>query len=188
MKELPLRLQGRPFTIKQAAQSGVSFYELGKLVASGAIEQVARGIYRSASNDFNDEEQFRIATLRVGKPSAICLISALAHYHLTDVIPKKTWIMVPSRKRTSDRALRIFRARTPHWNRGVEKFEGYAITTLERTLVDCLTHRTRLGTQVGIEALRRAISSKKTTLGKVMQMAKDLGVSHRILPYIEALS
>jgi predicted transcriptional regulator of viral defense system len=186
--QLPSKLREKPFTSSQAAKLGLSFYELRKLVSQGVIEQVARGIYRTAGDDIGEEEQYRIATLRVGTPSAICLISALSHFNLTDTIPKKTWIMVPGHKRTVDRRLKLFRARDPNWKIGIEKHDGYFITTIERTLVDCLAHRSRLGTQIGIEALRRAITTKKTTLGKIMEMAAQLEVGHRILPYIEALS
>ena len=188
MSELPGKLQSRPFTSNQAAGLGLSFYELSKLVESGAVEQVARGIYRVAGGDIDEEEQLRIATLRVGVPSTVCLTSALVHHHLTDAVPKKIWIMVPVNKRTTDKTLKLLRTRQPRWKIGVEKHEGYSVTNIERTLVDCLTNRSKLGTQVGIAALRAALESKKTTLGKVVDMANQLGVTHRILFYIEALS
>ena len=188
MRNLPSKLQEKPFTLRQAAQLGLSFYELSKLVSSGVVEQMARGIYRAAGGDIGEEEQYRVATLRVGTPSAICLLSALSHYHLTDVIPKKTWIMVPGQKRTSDRTVKLFRARNPNWKIGIQREDGYSITSIERTLVDCLTQRSRLGTNTSMAALRTAVESKKTMLSKVLEMAKELGVVHRILPYIEALS
>jgi predicted transcriptional regulator of viral defense system len=188
MTKLPAKLRKIPFTTKEAAKLGISFYDLGKLVASGAVEQVARGIYRTAGGDIDEEEQFRIATLRVDQPAVICLVSALSYYHLTDTIPKKTWIMVPDTKRTTDRSLKLYRTRNPHWDIGIESHDGYRMTTIERTLVDCLTQRSRLGSQLGIEALRKATTSKKTTLGKILDMAIKLEINHRIAAYIEALA
>lgn len=188
MGQLPAELKKKPFTLGQAVKRGVSRYLLKKLLAEGVIEQLVRGVYRVSKGDISDEDQFRAATLRVGSPSAVCLVSALFHYQLTDTIPKKTWIMVPISKRTIYRDLRLLRTRNPEWNVCVEKRDGYAITTVERTIVDCLNYRAKIGTQIGIEALRRAISSKKTTLGKIMDMAVKLGLVHRIRPYIEALS
>ena len=188
MNNLPSQLRTKPFTPNQAARLGLSFYELSKLVSNGAVEQIARGIYRAAGGDINEEEQCRVATLRVGYPSAICLLSALSHYHLTDLIPKKTWIMVPIQKRTSDQTIKLLRSRNPQWKVGIQREDGYSITTIERTLVDCLTHRSRLGANTSIAALKSAIQSKKTTLSRVLEMAKALGVTHRILPYIEAFA
>jgi predicted transcriptional regulator of viral defense system len=188
MSRLPSELREKPFTLSQAAKLGISRYLLGKLVSDGVVELVARGVYRASKDDISEEDQFRIAALRVGSPSAICLVSALAHHGLTDTIPKKTWIMVPVSKRTRFSDLKLLRTRNPEWHVGIEKREGYSITTLERTIVDSLCARVRIGTQVATEALRRALQTKKTTLGKIMDMAKQLGVVHRVQPYIEALS
>jgi predicted transcriptional regulator of viral defense system len=188
MGQLPSRLREKPFTLSQAAELGVSRYRLLKLVSEGRVEQLARGIYRVSKGDINEEDQYRAAALRVGEPSAICLISALAQYGLTDVIPKKTWILVPNSKRTAYPDLKLLRTRNPEWHIGIERRDGYSITSLERTIVDCLNYRTKIGTQIGIEALRKATNSKKTTLGRVFDVAVKLGVAHRIRSYVEALS
>jgi len=188
MNKVPLGLRDKPFTFNQALESGLTRRQLKGLVLAGEVEQLARGMYRAAQADVSEEDQFRVASLRVGKPSAICLVSALAHHHLTDTIPKKTWIMVPISKRTTARDLKVFRTRNPDWEIGIEERDGYAITSVERTLVDCLMYRTRVGTRIGVEGLRRALESKQTTLGKVMDMAVKLKSDHRIRPYIEALA
>lgn len=188
MNKIPAKLRESPFTLNQAENLGLSRYSLKKLVAEGTIELIARGVYRATHEDISEEDQFRIATLRVGTPSAICLVSALSFYGLVDSIPKRTWIMVPVSKRTKYSDLKLLRTRNPNWLIGIEKHQGYAITALERSVVDVLCARTRVGTQIGIEALRKAVQSKKTTLGKLMDMAVKLDVSHRVRPYIEALA
>jgi len=188
MQELPTEFQNKTFTTSQFLEAGFSFYHLKQLVAKGQVEQVARGVYLSAGLDMNEEELLRIATLRVGKPAAICLLSALVFHHLTDIIPKKTWIMVPQSKRTKDKKLQLYRAAYPHWNIGIEQHEGYAVTNLERTIVECLTSRFRLGERPGIEALRAALEGKKTTPVKLTRMAEELDVLPRFLPYIKVLT
>lgn len=188
MRKIPKELKKGPFTYRQAASCGLNLRSFRNLVADGAIEQVARGVYLPAGYDYSDEEQFKVATLIVGEPSAICMISALSSYELTDVIPKKTWIMVPASKRSRYTELKLHRARRPQWDIGIEKRDGYRITSIERTIVEALCARTKLGAQVGVVALRKAVQSKKTTLSKVMDMAKRLEVLHRVLPYVEAMS
>jgi predicted transcriptional regulator of viral defense system len=188
MDQLPSKLRGKPFTLSQAAALGVNRYRLGKLRSEGAVEQLARGIYRAASGDIHEEDQYRVATLRVGTPSAICLVSALSHYGLTDAIPRKTWIMVDHAKRTVHPDLKLLRVRAPEWSLGIDRRDGYSITDLERTIVDSLVYRAKIGTPIGIGALRKAIISKRTTVGRVLSTALQLGVDHRIRPYIEALS
>ena len=131
MDKLPSKLQERPFTLGQAAKLGINRYHLGKFISEGTVELVARGIYRTTSDDLTEVDQYQIAILLVGLPAAICLVSALSHYGLTDTIPKKTWTMVPISKRSKYPELKLLRTRNPHWNVGIEKHDGYSITTLE---------------------------------------------------------
>jgi predicted transcriptional regulator of viral defense system len=188
MRKLPKELKKGPFTYRQAASSGLNQRQFRQLVTEGAIVQVARGVYIPSGLDYSEEDQFRVATLIVGEPSAICMISALSYYGLTDLVPGKTWIMVPNTKRSQSTELKLQRTRNPEWRVGIEKHDGFSVTSIERTIVEVLCARSKLGAQVGVHALRRAIQGKKATLSNVMAIAKRLGVLHRVLPYIEALS
>ncbi len=188
MQKIPKPLKKSPFTYRQAMDQGLTQRALQYLVESGDLEHVSRGIYRTAGQDYSEEDQYRAATLLMGAPSAICLISALSHYGVTDLIPKKTWIVVPHTKRSQHRELKLQRSRSPEWDIGIESRQGYNITSLERTLVEAICYRNKIGTSTAINALRKAVSSKKTSLSKIMAMAKQLSVLHRVLPYIETLA
>ena len=188
MQKIPKTLKKSPFTYRQAIAQGLTQAALQSLVDSGNLEHVSRGIYRIADQDYSEEDQYRAATLVIGTPSAICLISALAHYGVTDLIPKKTWIMVPHTKRSQHSELKLQRSRSPVWNIGIESRQGYSITNLERTIVEAICYRNKIGPSVAIDALRKAVNSKKTSLSKIMGMAKQLSVLHRVLPYIETLA
>jgi predicted transcriptional regulator of viral defense system len=188
MIKIPKALKNTIFTYQQALACGLDMNSLRVLVRQEDVEQLARGIYRMAGQDYNEVDQFKVATLLIGEPSAVCLISALAHYDLTDVITRKIWIMVPHSKRSRRPELKLHRVRSPDWKIGIVKHKGYNITGIERTLVDALYYQRIVGTTIGIEALRRAVRNKKTTLSKVMDMADQLKVLHRILPYIEAMA
>lgn len=185
---LPSSLMDQPFTYKKALQAGLSRYAFQKLLENGDIEKIARGIYRSAQFDFSEDDQLIAATLKTGQPSAICLLTAAAYYDLTDEIPNKVWIMVPFTKVLHARELRLVRTRHPHWDIGITHKQGFRITTLERSIVDCLTHRRQLGSRIGIDALRTALDTKKTSLKEVYRIALALGVGDQILPYIEVLA
>lgn len=159
------------------------------MVASGLLERPSRGVYRASDAEENPgEDPYQVATLRCGFPSAVCLLSALERYHLTDQIPKHTWMLVPDTKRVSSSDLKLIRSRNPQWEIGIKKNKKYWITTLERTLVDCLFYRRMIGNQVALEALKLALSQKKVKLGSLYDLAKKMGVIHRITPYLEALA
>jgi len=195
MKKLQPKLRGQAIVSARTAYSqGISKSTLTRMVRDNRLERIHRGVYRLASDDDVDvggsdiESSYIVATLRCGSPSAICLLSALEHYQVTDRISKQTWILVPQSKRVVSKSLKLIRARNPHWEIGIKKGKKYWITTLERTLVDCLIYREKLGSQTAIEALRNALSQKKVKLGDIYDMAKKLKVDHRVAAYIEALS
>ena len=168
---------------------GLSKPYLTRMVKAGVLERLSRGVYQASDVEGEaDEELYKVATLRCGLPSAICLISALEHYHLTDQMPKQTWVLVPEPKRVASKALKLVRSRNPRWDIGIRKTKHYWITTPERTLIDCLVYRRLIGSQVGLEAIKQAVAQKNVKLGDLYDMAKKMGVEHRIRPYIEALA
>jgi len=185
--KLPKNLQKSIFTTQDALRGGLSKKELTYLLESDIIIRLARGIYCSVKHDLSEEDQAVMATIIVGKPSALCLLSALSYHHLTDIIPKKIWMMVPAAKRTQNSKLRLFRTANPRWNIGMQKEKDYWVTNIERTLVDSLVQKRLLGTHTAIEALRQAVKDKRTTLDKVLKISVQLEVKHRIIKYIEAM-
>ncbi len=188
MQTIPSVLKKGCFSKTEAEKNGVSRYRLYSWLDSGVLEKLERGVYRVPQADFNDEDAFRTATLRLGKKSAVCLLSALIFHNLTDEIPRQTWLMVEQQKRSKHKDLKLIRLAEPKWKIGIESHKGYQITSLERTLVDCLLWRRHLGRTLGLQALKRAIEHNATTLSKVIDMAATLGVLERIRSVIEVLA
>lgn len=178
-----------PCSYREVLTSGMTKHALRQLMDQGAVEKLGRGIYQLTEQDGSSEEnQYRVATIRCGLPSSLCLLTALAHYHVTDQIPKQTWVLVPAPKRIASKDLKLVRSRDPQWDIGIRKTKHYWITTLERTLVDCLVYKYLIGSQVALEAIKQAVAQKKVKLGALYDMAKKMGVEHRIRLYIEALA
>lgn len=188
MNELPKPIRRRPFTYQEACFYGLTQYTISKLIKTGIIERLEHGLYRSIGEDLSDEELYRRAIKKVGEPAVVCLLSALSHYELTDTIPKQVWLMVPTKKRIKSASVKLYRARDPQWKIGVVALDGYSITSLERTIVDSLTLKVLISPRLGIDALKLAISTKKTKTNKILEISNALGVKHRVLPYLEALS
>lgn len=188
-KPLPTELLKRPFSLAEALSYGLSKSYLTRMVKAGLLERLGRGVYQVSSADPEKrEELYHIATLRCGTPSAICLLSALDHYHLTDQIPKRTWMLVPASKRVRASDLKLIRSRNPHWKIGIRKTRQYWITTLDRTLIDCIVYMRLIGSQVALSALKLAIGQNKTKPGTLYDLAKKMKVAHRIRPYVQVLT
>ncbi len=178
-----------PFSYQEAVDAGMNKYALKKMMDQGKVEKLGRGLYQKTSPDEDlEENQYRVARIRCGLPSSLCLLTALAYYHVTDEIPKKTWVLVPAMKRVSSKELKLVRSRNPQWDIGIKKTKDYWITTLERTLIDGIIYKRLIGSQVALGAIKEALSQKKVKLGALYDMAKKMGMEHRVLHYIEALA
>jgi hypothetical protein len=68
----------------------------------------------------------------------------------------------------------------PHWNIGIVQKKEYSITSLERTLVEALTYKTKVSLPVGSQALRNCLEQKKVKLKNLTEMATKLGLYKRI--------
>lgn len=187
---LTKHFKNKPFLLKEAQNNNIAItrYELNKLVELGTVIKLAHGTYVTLKGDISLAQQFKNATALVGNPSVICLLSALEFYDLTDIISKEIWMMVPAQKRTRHKSIRLLRTVNLNFNIAVNKTKDFSITSIERTLIDSLTHPRQISTITGIESLRRALQLKKTTLSKIADTAKKLGILHRILPYIDVLA
>ena len=106
---------------------------------------------------------------------------------MTDEIAKQVWVLVPASKRVVSSDLKLIRSRDPQWDIGIRRTKDYWITTLERTLVECLLYKRLIGHQVALAALKQALSQRKVKLGHVYDVANKMGVAHRIRPIIEVL-
>ncbi|MEI6790511.1 MAG: type IV toxin-antitoxin system AbiEi family antitoxin domain-containing protein [Myxococcaceae bacterium] len=181
-------LKNRIFSALELEDIGITRYALKKLESDGIIEKVSHGVYMLRKMEFSRDEEYKAALFRVGEPSVVCLLSALEYYDLTDIVPKEVWLMVPAHKRTRQKDIRILRTADLKLAVGILKKKDFLITSIERSIVDSLTHQRQLSVTIGIEALRRALQLKKTTLSEIADTAKALKVSDRIRPYIEALA
>ena len=183
------KLPKRPMSYQEILRQGITRHYLKQLISEGAVERIDYGIYQVARQaEGLPKDQYMAATLKCGLPSSVCLLSALDHYNLTDQIPKKVWMLVPNNKRIRSKDLKLIRSRSPKWNIGIKKLKGYWITTIERTLIDCLIYKRLIGSQVALSALKRSVVQKKIKLSNLYNMGKKLKVEHRIRSYIETLA
>lgn len=185
---MPVTLRKKAFSYKEALQLGLSQHDLTKLIKQGLIEKTGYGQYRDASLLHEPEADYQMAMKVTRSPAAICLLSALAYYDLTDSIPKKVWVLVPQEVRRRHPRLRLVRKRNPQWNVGIVEKSGYAITSIERSIVESLILHRLIGKNEALAALKRAIKNKKTTIPKIYNVARAMEVDARIQAYLEALS
>ena len=176
-----------PITRKDLERLGISRNVLEALIKEDKLLRIGRGVYQLPNLDLDNESLYRAAIKRIKGKSAVCLMSALSQYNLTDEIPKQTWLLVNADGRSYHKDIRLYRSRNPNWKIGILKADGYQITSLERTIVDAIKLKKKFG-NLGIEALKKALKEKLTTASKIMDMATKLDADELVLPYLQALT
>lgn len=190
MKDVESLLQKLPkdvFTLQDASRAGVSRYYLSKLIDEERINELRRGVYqRNDENRDNEDIQetaFKVATAKLKEKSAICLWSALSYYDITEQVPSLIWAIVPYPY--DSKYVRPVRLKDPQWDIGIIKHDGFSITSIERTLIECFLNPKYVAVSEAFASLKSALKDKKTSMKKLLVTAEQLGVKEKVYPFIE---
>ena len=173
--------------------AGVSSSILSRAVRDGALEQVSRGLYRRPNAPWDEHLALSEVVARVPQ-AIIVLVSALnfhqigSHQAHAVSIQLKQNAVTP---RIGYPSLEVLRSTNPKaFSEGVEVhlLNGIAvkITTPARTVADCFKHRSKLGLELCLEALKEILHSG-TRPAEIMNYARMNRVEKVMMPYLEAL-
>lgn len=174
------------FTPSQAKEVGISHQDLSRLVLEDKILRMGRGLYRHSNAPVNREIDFQVACAKFGPDAVVGGLSALFYYNLAEQVPQQTWLLVKPEKKSSERGYRLIRTKTP-LNVGIVEGNGYRIVSVERAVVEALKLAVKIGERTAVKAAREAIRQKQTTLKKIGDMAKSLGLDSYLIKYFEVI-
>ena len=180
---------------REALDLGVHPRWLSRLVEEGTIERVSKGLYRLPQNRATQYQSFIDAAHAV-PGGVVCLLSALTYYELTTSNPAEIYLAIPRASWTPKVAyppIRFFRFSPQMMDFDVEivrsKGGSFTIFEREKTICDSLRHRTIVGQDVVIEALRTYLRSPRIrNIDRLINTARRSRVEKRIRPYLEALA
>ena len=172
---------------------GVARVVLTRLVSSGALERVGRGVYRLPGTQGAEHES--LATIAVKVPQAVfCLATALQIHGLTTQLPRQVWIAMPQGShapRMDYPPIKMVQFSGDAYAQGIEvvqadqgalRGDGGA-----KTVGDCFKHRNTIGLDVALEALRETLSTRRASPDELWRFAKVCRVANVMRPYLEAL-
>jgi hypothetical protein len=153
-------LAGLPSVFRfSEALDEINEWQLQRLIASGAVTAIARGLYRK-TDWLGDEDLAEIAAK--ASRATICLRSALARHDLTDDIPAELDIAIPRGAWTPELSSPIrwrrFDADTYDIGRGELDLDGggsIGLYSAERSIIDAYRLRHLTGADMANESLRR---------------------------------
>ncbi len=187
------REAGGILTMSEAMKIGIHRRELYALRDSGDLEVVSRGLYRLTNMPAPSLPDFIPVAKKISH-GVICLISALAFHEITTQIPHFVYVALPSQAHKpaiSHPPMRYFWYSQKLLSTGVQEhsIDGCTIMIfdVEKTLVDCVKFRNKIGMDVVLEALKMYWQSRKTDLDKLFEYAKLFHVEKILKPIMETI-
>ena len=167
---------------------------LKALRRSGEIEKAGRGLYRLSSGEgFSNPD---LATVSIKAPHAVvCLISALSFHQATDQIPHEVHLAIPRgswASKISHPPVHYYNFSKKAYEAGIEEhtIDGRKVHvySLAKTIADCFKFRRKIGENIGLEALKAAVSEHHVSPNDIMRYAKICRAEKSIKPYLKALT
>jgi len=183
---------GGTLRTREALAEGIHPRTLYALRNAGAIEMLARGVYRLSDMAPLSNPDLATVAKRVPK-GVVCLISALAFHELTTQIPHVVHLAVPRNTRPPRLKyppIQVYRFSREAFEAGIEEHSidgvNVRVYCAEKTLADCFKYRNKIGLEVAVEALRIYRNQRGPRLQQVLEYARICRVESVIRPYLEA--
>jgi len=190
--KLARRRQG--VTARELGAAGIHRQVLSRLVESGELERVVRGVYRLPEHPLTEHHGLAMVGAVVPH-GVICLLSALQFHGIGTQLPSEVWIAIDRRARRPALKyppLRVVRYSGAALTEGAEshRVEGQTVRVynVAKTVADCFKYRNKIGLDVALEALREARRAKKASADALWRYAKINRVANVIRPYLEAVA
>ena len=179
---------------KDIRAAGISHSTLSTAMASGKIERVSRGVYRHVDASWDEHLHLSEVAARVPK-AVIVLISALNFHQIGTHQAHHVWIQMKQNAvtpRIDYPAIEVIRTRNDWaFSKGVEIYDlngiAVSITNPARTVADCFKHRSKLGLDLCLEALRDVLQAGTKT-SEILGYARLNRVENIMIPYLQTQS
>lgn len=180
-------------TTAELKDMGYSYYKMGKLEKDGLLRRVNRSTYENLSYK-GDENGFFSAEAFVPN-GVICLMSAARYYELTNFLPDLVDVAIERKKKVSTLPdwpeIKIFYFDSARMDLGVtEVREGdnvFHIFDIEKTVVDIIYYRNKIGIEETSEVLRNYLKRRDRQIDRLYAYAKQLRCEKIVRTYLEVL-
>lgn len=190
---LALAKQRSLLRARDVAGEGIPSMVLSRMVRQQKLERLGHGLYTLPDRDISEHVSLAQVCARVPK-AVICLVSALRFHEVGSQQPFEVWIALPSNvpvPRTTVPAVRVTRMSAQALSQGVVEHEidgvRVPVFTVAKTIADCFKFRSKVGLNVGIEALRDGWQHKAFTADDLWHHAQLDRVANVMRPYLESL-
>lgn len=181
------------FSMQELKEKGFSQYKVSKLVREGKLIKLNKSYYENA--DYRGEESDFYYTEVYAPKGVICLLSAAVYYHLTTFIPDAVDVAIPRKAKVSTMPdwpqMSVHHYTDDRHELGVitvkEGGNEFQIYDMEKTVVDIVFYREKVGIEETKEILVTYLQRKDRNLNRLLKYAELMKCDKAMRQYLEVL-
>lgn len=181
------------FSMQELKSRGFSQYKVSKLVSEGKLIKLNKSYYENA--EFCGEESDFYYAEAYAPKGVICLLSAAVYYHLTTFIPDAVDVAIPRKAKISTMPdwpqMNVHYYTDDRHELGVttvkEGKNEFQIYDMEKTVVDIVFYREKVGIEETKEILVTYLQRKDRNLNRLLKYAELMKCDKAMRQYLEVL-
>ncbi len=181
------------FSMQELKEKGFTQYKVSKLVHEGKLIKLNKSFYENAEYR-GEESDFYYAEAYAPK-GVICLLSAAVYYHLTTFIPDAVDVAIPRKAKVSTMPdwpqMKVHYYTDDRHEFGIttvkEGRNEFQIYDMEKTVVDIVFYREKVGIEETKEILVTYLKRKDRNLNRLLKYADLMKCGKELRHYLEVL-
>jgi len=193
MRELSLPTHEQFLCTSKLKEMGYSYYYINKMVSQGILNKINKSTYENMT--FKGETSDFSYLNAVAPNAVVCLMSAARFYNLTTYLPDMVDIAIENSMKITTLPewpeYHVYYFSKERYETGVttesDGTTDFRVYDTEKTVVDILGYRNKLGVEITKEVLHSYLGRKDRNLNKLYRYAKELGAESILSTYLEVL-
>lgn len=181
------------FSMQELKNQGFSQYKVSKLVEEGILIKLNKRYYENTG--YRGEESDFYYTEAYAPNGVICLLSAAVYHNLTTYIPDAIDVAIPRKAKVSTYPdwpqMNVHHYTDKRYGLGIQKVEegknGFRIYDAEKTVVDIVFYREKVGIEETKEVLTTYLQRKDRNLNRLLKYAELMKCDKVMRQYLEVL-
>ena len=179
------------FSMQELKNKGLSQYKIRNLVKEGKLIKLNKRCYENV--DYHGEESDFYYVSAYAPKGVVCLLSAAFYYNLTTFIPDAVDVAIPRKAKISTipdwPPMKIHYYTDDRYKLGVltvrEDKNEFQIYDIEKTVVDIVFYREKVGIEETREILINYLKRKERDLNRLLKYAELMKCDKVLRYYLE---
>lgn len=181
------------FSIQELKEKGFSYYKINQMVNEGILIKLNKRFYENSA--FQGEESDFYYAYAFIPTGVVCLLSAAGYYNLSTYRPDAIDVAIPRKSKVSTLPdwpeLHVCHFTDDRFDIGIEIIKDgnnqFRIYDIEKTVVDIVFYREKVGIEETREVLTRYLRQKNRNLNRLIRYSERLKCGDIMKRYLEVL-